>query len=207
MFTDNFTYGGTPPAAENLGSRAGWTLQSGTASVANVANGATVLNHNASVESAWRCTDQGSADHYTQCLLLGANGFICIRMTDISNFIGFRHNGTAFQVYKRVAGTFTQLGSDYTASLSGSNVVRLSASGSTLTFTVDGVGRCGSPFTESFNSTETRQGVISRGSGATSWIDDFEADVVGGGGSSTVPNQIITPNQTIALGSAARRFV
>lgn len=184
MFTDNFTYGGTSPTPQNLGSRSGWTLQSGTANVANVTDGATVLNHNAVADSAWRCTDQASADHYTQVKLLGEGGFICIRMTDIENFIGFRSIGSAFQVYKKVAGSFSQLGSDYTASLSGSNICKLSATGSTITFEVDGVARCGSPFTDSFNAAETRQGVISRGTPSNPWLDDFEAAASGGGGSS-----------------------
>ena len=178
MFTDNFTYGGTPTAAEPLSSRAGWTLLSGTATTISVGNGGTSLNHNATADTVVLCPDQGSANHYTQVVLLGVQGFVCVRLANLNSYIGFRHSGTAFQVYKNVAGTFVQLGSDYVAALSGSNVCRLTAAGNTITFEVDGVPRCGSPFTDAFNSSQTRQGVISRGSGAFPWLDDFEADAV-----------------------------
>lgn len=182
-FTDNFTNAG---AQQALNARSGWTAVSGgDPSEVFVPSAGTNLHTNPSFNVAIRCTDQASANHLTRAAVLGAStGFICVRLTDRDNFIGFRHDGTSWQVYKRVAGTFTQLGTDYTVSLTSGDIGELTANGDTLTFTVNSVQRClGTGVTETFNNTETRQGVVARSS-ATPWIDDFFADALGGGGSS-----------------------
>ena len=195
-FTDSFTYSGTPSANEPLSARSGWTLLSGTALDVYVQSSGTTCGVSPTAESAYICTDQGTADHYTQVVMKGScPSFICIRLVDANNYIGFRHNAGLWQVFKRVAGTLTQLGTSYTASLSGSNVAKLSAEGTTITFTVDGVERCGSPFTVSDHSTETSQGLNGRSSGTASWIDDFTAGAASAGAIVTQPT--VGPTQSI----------
>jgi hypothetical protein len=180
-FSDNFTNAG---AQQALNARSGWTAVSGgDPSEVFVPSAGSNLHTNPSFNVAIRCTDQASANHLTRAAVLGTStSFVCVRLTDRDNFIGFRHDGTSWQVFKRVAGTFTQLGSDYTVALTSGDIGELTANGDTITFTVNSVARClGAGVTESFNNTETRQGVVAR-SAATPWIDDFYAEALGGGG-------------------------
>lgn len=185
-FNDNFTNG--TGSGQQLGARSGWTFVGGNAADAYVSAGNTFLSATASTDSAWTCTSQGSADHYTEAVMLGQDGFVCIRLTDANNFIGFRHNGSAWQVFKRVAGAFTQLGSDYTVALAGGEVCRLTGNGNTITFTVNGTQRClGAGVTETDHNTVQGQGVVTRNVGATQWLDSFTAASLGGGGGSSIP--------------------
>ncbi|HOU64638.1 MAG TPA: hypothetical protein PK861_01220 [Thermomonas sp.] len=173
-FNDNFTNG--TGSGQNLGARSGWTFGAGGVGDAFVSAGNTYLSSSPSGESYWTCTSQGSADHYTEAVMRGLGGFVCIRLTDANNFIGFRHDGTSWQVYKRVAGTFTQLGSDYTAALAGGEVCRLTGNGNTITFTINGTQRClGTGVTETAHNTVVAQGVVTRTPGSSPWIDDFTA--------------------------------
>ena len=186
-FTDDFTNGGGSYQA--LESRTGWTFLAGTANDAGVSGSGTALKSLGTSDTAYHCTDQGSADHYSEATVSTnpTSGFVCVRMVDANNWFGWRCNAGSWEVFKRTPGpTFTQIGSTYSAAPAG-QVGRISCSGDTITFTIDGVERCGSPFTDSTNNTETRQGLVSR-SGADPWLQDFTADVVGGGGgSSTTP--------------------
>jgi hypothetical protein len=94
-FTDDFT--GT--ANQNLGDRGGWTFIEGTTSSAQI-NEANQLK-SSTAQSSFKCTDQGSANHYTQSLwkttLASSTPFIVIRLTDSNNFIGFRHSNPDWQ--------------------------------------------------------------------------------------------------------------
>lgn len=198
-FTDDFTFSGTAGSLQNLSARAGWSLVAGgAAGDAYVPSSGTALACSPSTESAFRCTDQASASHYTEALMLGdCPGFVCVRLTDPNNWIGFRYSGGVFQVYKRVAGSFTQLGSDYSVSLAGGKTGRLAANGDTITFTVDGVARClGAGVTETFNNTETRQGIVARNSGTDPWLDDFEAAALSTG---TPPGLATETDAALAL--------
>lgn len=179
-FTDDFTQASPP---QNLEARSGWSRSGGAAGdaiISGLANNR--LSAAPSGESAFLCTSQASADHYTQAAVYADCGsFICVRLTDANNFIGFRYSGGSWQVYKRSGGSFTQLGTDYTATLTGGDVGRLEAVGNTITFTVNGTLRClGAGVTESLNNTEVRQGLVARSSGGYPWIDDFEAGTAGG---------------------------
>ena len=180
-FIDDFTNAG---AQQNLSSRSGWSLADGTASDIYVPAAGTELHCAPTTETAVRCTDQGSADHYTEVVWSGnCSGFICIRLTDSQNFIGFRNTGTFWQVYKRVAGTFTSLGTDYSAASSPGDVARMTGSGNTITFTVNGTPRVlGAGVTVTDHNTVTRQGVVARSDNATPWITNWEAASLGGGG-------------------------
>lgn len=197
-FNDNFTNGG---GSQNLGARSGWTYVDGVAGDCYVGASGTALNNNPSGESSWICTSQATADHYTEAVCMAGGGFVTIRHTDVNNFIGFRHNGSAWQVYKRVAGAFTQLGSDYVVALTSGDVGRLTASGNTITFTVNSVARClGAGVSETFNNTVQRQGVVSRGTGGVPWINDFTADAYAASSSPLPPSKLI--NQAVNSASS-----
>lgn len=132
----------------------------------------------------YQCTDQASANQYVQYVVKHANinAFICNRATDRSNYVGVRANGATSktQVFKRVAGAFTQLGSDGATTVSVGNTIKLESSGNDHTAYLNGVSQVG-PSTDAFNNTETRQGVNPRSSGSSDWLDDFEAGTLGGG--------------------------
>lgn len=84
---------------------------------------------------------------------------ICCRSSDDSNNIVTAANvvSTFYKAFKRVAGSFTQLGSTYTATPVSGDVVRCNANGSNLTIYVNAVSRITA--TDSFNSTATKHGL------------------------------------------------
>ena len=177
-FTDSFT--GTEN--QNLEDRSGWTNVDAPTGGARINASNALKNNSTQSVSSYKCTDQGSADHYTQAKFLAATTGcfgVAVRLTNGNNFIAGRYESGAWQVFKRNAGTFTTLGSNSTTLTSG-DVGYLEASGNSITFKVNGTTRVG-PVTDSFNNTETGQGLIPRGSTNTSWIDDFEAGALGGG--------------------------
>lgn len=65
----------------------------------------------------------------------------CARMVDVDNYVGWRSNNSAIQVYNVVAGVFTNIqylgSSDWPSPLVGS-VVKMNVSGSVLTMTING---------------------------------------------------------------------
>mgnify|MGYP001765472546 CR=1 FL=1 len=203
-FTDDF-YNASYP--QTLDVRSGWSRVDGTAGDCYLGTGYPgTLSVTGASESAYQCTSQSSADHYTQAeMRFTGSSFVCVRLTNKDNFIGFRHDGGNWQVYKRVAGAFTQLGSNYAAALTPGDVAKLSATGNTLVFTVNGTQRClGTGVTETFNNTEARQGVVARALGINPWIDNFEAGVTGGGGTNaTAPGASVTGTGTVSAGSAS----
>jgi hypothetical protein len=177
-FTDDFT------GAENtnLGSRSGWTLIDGVATSAQI-NATNELKGSAD-QSSFKCTDQGSANHYTQAVWRTTNtsaaSFVVVRLTNSNGFIGVRNNSNTWQLYKRVSGTFTSLGS-YASAPSGSNVVYIEGNSNSITVKVDGTTRIG-PITETFNNTVTVQGLVPRSLALNPWLDNFEAGMLGAGG-------------------------
>lgn len=95
--------------------------------------------------------------------------FICGRMDTTANtFYGMRWNQgtTAWQLYKRIAGTFTQLGSDYTDAVATGNTrtAKLQLRGTTITAFIDGTSRIS--VTDSAITAAGRVGF--RGNGALS---------------------------------------
>lgn len=168
---------------ESLETDANWTLVDGAANAAGVVSNALDCNSTQSVGS-YHCPDQSSANHYTQAAFnstfFGAGPMLTIRATDGNNFIGFRHQNGAWEIYKRVSGSFSLLGS-FSATLTPGDVGYFEADSSdNITGKVNGTVRVG-PTSESFNNTETRQGLTPRGQTVSNWIDDFEAGALGGG--------------------------
>lgn len=163
-------------ANENLEASANWTRVDGSAGDTSISGNLLVSNTTSTTGGAYQCPDIGSGDKYVECTVPAArNAFgACMRLTDTNNFIGCRYQSGAYQVYKRDAGSFTLLAS-YTASLDTSHVLRLEMRGDDFEMFVNGVSRA--TFTDTFNNTETRQGVVGR-SQTGSFCDNFCAGVL-----------------------------
>lgn len=177
MFTDNFNR-----ANENLEASANWTIADGTAAALTVTTNAIETHTN--TDTLYVCPDQGSANHYSQASrspsATSENGFpLVVRATDAINYIGvrLRDAGATIELYKRDAGAFTLL-DNYSYTHSAGDVWKLEATANTITVYVNTVSVIS--VTESFNNTETRQGILCRDTSITTWLDDFEADVTYG---------------------------
>lgn len=177
-FTDDFTAASDQDLGGRTASGGGtWTVAAGgvashakvIASTDNVSNNTTDANG-----TLFQCTDEGSPNQYVQVRVDSqCNGFTCNRASGHADYIGFRIQGGNADLFKRVGGAFTRLGSAVAAS-SGS-VMRLESDGANLhTLRDDGVFVTSA--TDSHNSTITRQGINARSSGVISnWLDNFEA--------------------------------
>jgi len=169
-FTDDFNR-----TNEDLEDSADWDLVDGAAGAARVFGNVVICDTGQS-SGSYRCPDQASANHYAQAAIRNSgNAFpVVCRMTDGSNGFGLRHEGTHWQLYKQDTGSFTQLGSNYTAALVAGDIGRIECDGNDITVKINGTTRIG-PITDSFNNTETRQGVWPRSNTISDWFDDFEA--------------------------------
>ena len=185
-FTDNFTdAANTNLEAHTTDSGGSWTNVDGTAGNLKI-NASNQLKIATSTEGLYVTNPStGSADHYGQCTALSGwvgNGDFapCIRATDKNNFIGARNSAGNFEVFKRVAGTFTNILSSAGTASSG-DVIKLTATGNTIQLIVNGTQK-GSNITESFNNTVQTPGVQNHTQGtADPYIDAWTSDSNGGG--------------------------
>jgi hypothetical protein len=184
-FTDNFTEASDTNLEDHTPSGGtAWTL-TGTAGAALVFATTDDLRSRTTSASIYVCDDQGSADHYVQARLKALstnfpNSYVACRLLDASNFVGWRCFGTGsagLRLTEVVAGTpadlFTFQGVD-------ESVYRVEVTGSDVTIWEDGVQK-GTTYTYNGSTSETSQGVRIGSDIAINWIDDFEADVLGGG--------------------------
>lgn len=190
-FTDNFT--GT--SGDNLEGRSGWTRVDGAAGAAQI-NASNQLKGTTGTNTAYTCTDQGSANHYTQYVVKVADGgnasFESIRTTDSNNFIGIRAylSTPKIQMYKRDTGSFSLLGTG-TTTVAVDDTAYIEGDGNNITAKLNGSTEVG-PVTETFNNTETAQGLVIRAVDDP-LIDDFEAGALGGAGASvSLRNKLLT---------------
>lgn len=178
-FTDAFTR-----ADENLEASANWTRVDGAAGAGAVRSNQ--FAQLSSTNTAYQCPDQGSADHYSQATTAVSGswtGFLSIRTTDSNNFIGTRPNGSTIELYKRVSGTFTSLGSAAANTGIGA-VYYLEGSGNNLTVKVDSVTKIG-PISETALNTVTRSGIVVRTT-LNPTLDNFESGTLSSGVSGTI---------------------
>ncbi len=123
------------------------------------------------------------ADVDVQCTIpvLNSDMGIIARETDSSNYLMFAAiaGGVGWKLYKRVAGTFTQLGSTATGNTANGDVLKITANGTSVTGYVNGVSKVA--VTESFNLTATKHGIRAN-SDVTTRFDTFSITslVVGG---------------------------
>lgn len=183
-FTDDFT--GTENDA--LSSRSGW---SGTAGAEINASNQLRRDGDGGSNNYNKCTDQGDADHYTQANVYasGTNinqGFpVAIRLTDGSNFIAVRVYADTYSLEKRDAGSFTLLDSVSAAGFTTGDMFYLEGEGNSISFENQNDGASALSATETFNNTETGQGLNPRrpqGASEDPWLNNFEAGALAAGG-------------------------
>lgn len=123
-----------------------------------------------------------SADAQATFVTLGNSGLV-VRFKNDNNFImGQITAGNAY-IWKRVAGTFTQIGSTYTGSTPNGDTWKLSVNGSNnLVLSQNGTSRVTG--TDAFNSTQTKHGLMQYD--ATGVFDDFSITDTAGGGAYTL---------------------
>lgn len=176
-----YTFNGYPDNTD-LGAVTGWTRLTGNSGDINVdADGD--LDFTAPVSDAAYGAEQGTADYdFAVTYATFAEGVFfpcCVRITDANNFIGARLNGGNLQLFKRVTGTFTQLGSNVAVTGANGDTLKVTASGNTLNVYVNGVLKIG-PITESAHNTVTKCGMVARSTAAANLISSAESIIASG---------------------------
>lgn len=179
-------------ADQNLEAFASYT-HSGIAGAAAVRSNLLASNTTDSLGGLYLIPAQGSTEQYMQAAFRAEPsasvpiGFIAVRATDTSNYIGLRRANGAWELYKRVAGTFTLLGS-YTAGFVAGDVGRIEVNAlNEIRCYVNGALMIG-PVVDSFNSSALRQGIAARGSVLNPWIDNLDGGAMGGiAGGANIP--------------------
>lgn len=132
-FSDDFASGVNNA---DLSTRSGWTKVDGGRSAQTT--GASSVKHVAGTapDSAYVCTDLQTPKHYVECTWQStANSTtfgIAGRMIDGVNYAAVRRNGTQWQLFTCIAGTFNQLGSSPQEILVG-DVIRMEFDGDFVT--------------------------------------------------------------------------
>jgi hypothetical protein len=187
-FSDDFNR-----ADENLLASANWTNVGG-ADAAAFQVFSNIFAHVPTGDTlAVQCPTQGSANHATQVGIGQETSnawafFVTVRHTDLNNFWGFYCNtgDGGLALYKRVAGTFTEIGTydvrpEVIAAFPSLVTVRIEAgSDNVFTVKVAGTARITSS-ADSFNASEVRQGVaafVANTSGDVMGFDNFLAEPI-----------------------------
>jgi hypothetical protein len=131
------------------------------------------------------------SDCDVQATLLGTVNYvagICGRLTSQANYIEARVTaGVGYNLWARVAGTDTQIGTTYSASPGANEVVKLHMSGTTIEMYVNGTKVAYG--TSSANQTATKHGIFTYGDNVTKF-DNFS--ITGFGSSSYSPSLLIS---------------
>jgi hypothetical protein len=219
-FEDTFTdTAGTALENHTPDTGTGWSLITGSTTVLQIEDNGDKLEAVNSANDGYHCDDQGSADHLTvlrMADIANANPmrdiYACVRLTDHNNLIGWRWYGTGSlgsRVTKIDGGTVTDL---ITQDGAEANIrhgwVKVEAEGDSIELFHGGTSSSPSwvsqaSVTETFNNTETGQGVVKNGGSllGQEWITYFEADTLGGGGSTVTDTAAITSATASLLGA------
>jgi len=148
-----------------------------------------------------------SSDHYAQATIAAtaavSQGVWARGNSNISQGYLWRNNGTSWDLFQVVGGSFTNIGT-YTAAAAPGDVAKVQAVGSTIKGFVNGVQRVS--VTDTAVTTGTSVGIRGESSGSLRY-DDFSAgDVTAGAtlgiASSTETAQPLTGTKTATLGTA-----
>jgi hypothetical protein len=119
----------------------------------------------------------------------GVGHSIVARCADSSNFIMFQIKSASVEMWKRVGGSFTQLGTTVSNTFVANDVIKLTCDGNTINGYVNGVLKIG-PITESAGSTNTKHGLYAN-QNSTGRFDDFSiTEITAGGGGDALMGQI-----------------
>lgn len=184
VFTDTFTNtNGT-----DLGSHsASWTREDGASGAVQIQSNQADFDTGVSTETAYT-HDHGSANHYAQADINEASSAsgaayrsfpICVRVSDKDNFIGIRIYLSSLELYKKVTGSFTLLGS-YSTNATGTYYIEIDSSDN-VTVKQGGTTVIG-PVAAGTHTSSTKVGCVNREStGAETSIDNWESDVLSSG--------------------------
>jgi len=204
-FTDNFTESSdTALESHTPSGGSSWTLVSGSSNSISVNAAGDLLRVNNIIDAVYTHDDQGSADQYIIFRAKGLttsypNSYVCCRLVDNNNFIGWRLFGTASagrRLSKNVAGVVTDLISSQGVD---EEFIKIEVDGTTAKFFEGGTGgtpswtQIGIDQTYSENTTETSQGLRSSDSTSIDWIDDYEAGSLAAGGTTGKSNPMYGP--------------
>jgi hypothetical protein len=148
-----------------------------------------------------------SSDHYAQVTIAAtttaSQGVWCRGNSNISSGYLWRNNGSSWDLFSVVGGSFTVIGT-YTAAAAAGDVAKVQAVGSTIKGFVNGVQQVS--VTNSAVTTGTSVGIRSDSAGAIRY-DDFSAgDIVNGAtlgiASAGEAAQALTGSKTATLGNA-----
>ncbi|WP_328941536.1 hypothetical protein OG259_07635 [Streptomyces sp. NBC_00250] len=198
-FTDDFNR----PDSADLGS--GWVQVSGFWSIASNqlspgSDGGTII---------LRAADpMDSSDHSAQVTITAttaaSHGIWCRGNSNISSGYLWRNDGTSWDLFSVVSGTFTSIGS-YAAAAAPGDVAKLQAVGSTIKGFVNGVERVS--VTNTAVTTGTSVGIRTISSGSIRFDDFTASDVVAGtaltAAAETNSAQALTGTKALTLGPAA----
>lgn len=175
LFQDDFT--GTN--GDDISVRTGWDVAGPSPTSAfqiNAANQLKSITNNRHL--AYH--DVGDKDHYIQAVwraTVDGGTFIACRGVDELNFIGVRRQGTSWQMYKKVAGTFTLVTSSSGHADPAGAVVKITADASNL---IEWIVDSSSIFSSTVADLSTATFVgVNNHSLSDPHIDDVEADVLG----------------------------
>jgi hypothetical protein len=186
--TDNFN---RADSAVSLGtpsdSGSAWVVP--TASFGISSNQGYKANTASTHEVAYLESSVADVDVEVTLTAIGASaaGGVCARFADDSNYLHAQcgTGGTPVYLFKRVAGSFTQLGSTYGGTLVANDVMKLTCNGSSLTVYINGVSRITA--TDSAGSTNTKHGLYAYSANTDSPLfDTFSITAAGGSGPVTV---------------------
>lgn len=155
-----------------------WVAASGTWGITS--NKSYKVGSGSTFEAAYLEASTSSADVQATNTGLGSTG-LCCRLSNNSNFIfGQVISGTAY-IWKRVAGTFTQIGSTYTGTIVAGDVWKLTCDASNnLKLYQNGVQRVSG--TDAAGSTNTKHGFCDFSGGSSVNWDNFSITDTAGGG-------------------------
>jgi hypothetical protein len=203
-FTDNFSGESvdTPLDTRTPSGGTAWSRVDTAVSNDPFVSSAGILNGNVTTTNRlYQCDDQSSADHYVQFVwkaTAGIASFVANRATNQNNYFGVRvasTSGGQLQLIRNQSG-LTTIGTYTIGSIPTDLTIRYEVEGDDHSVYLDGVLRIG-PITDTFNNTETRQGIVGRNDGsALAWLDNFEAGPMAAPGTEALTGSASTGGQT-----------
>ena len=158
VFTDYFD----GPADQYLENRPGW-------SKAGLIDGAARLTGDGKIRCATADSgggayyrEMGTPDHWVEAPVYTSvsNGFpVAIRIVDTSNYWGYRYTGTTHQLWRNVAGTFTQLDTSTDPFVPG-DLIKMEAIGNDIRVYRNGVEILS--INSASHNTATKAGLVAR---------------------------------------------
>lgn len=185
-FTETFT-GSADTDLVALGT--GWTRVDGTAGWAaiNASNGLKCTTSDTS-GAAYTAPDCGTANHYAQAVINGSGNCFaaCVRVVDRSNFIGGRVSGSTWELYKRVSGTLTLVGSS-ASGFTGGDVMKVEISGTSAALYKNGASQASGTVSDGAFTGITKVGLVPRSGAVNPWLDTWESTQSAGSPTSFPP--------------------